>query len=91
VMHFLFCLLRINGLYMFRALLAHPQEVLYKRHLVYCVRVLSVGCNRVELAQSTDKTRTQYTVTVYPGSYPDHDSSKREISKSAGLRVYCER
>jgi hypothetical protein len=29
---------------MFRALLAHPQEVLRKRHLVYCVRVMSVGC-----------------------------------------------
>jgi hypothetical protein len=39
VMHFLFNLLRINGLYMFRALLAHPQEALHKRHLVYCLRV----------------------------------------------------
>jgi hypothetical protein len=29
---------------MFRALLAHPQEVLQKRHFVYCVRVMSVGC-----------------------------------------------
>jgi hypothetical protein len=29
---------------MFRALLAHPQEALYKRHLVYCVRVMSVVC-----------------------------------------------
>jgi hypothetical protein len=29
---------------MFRALLAHPQEALNKRHLVYCVRVMSVGC-----------------------------------------------
>jgi hypothetical protein len=47
VMHFLFNLLRIKGLYMFRALLAHPQEVLYKRHLVYCVRVMSVGCTRI--------------------------------------------
>jgi hypothetical protein len=28
---------------MFRALLAHPQEALHKRHLVYCVRVMSVG------------------------------------------------
>jgi hypothetical protein len=28
---------------MFRALLAHPQEALHKRHLVYCVRVVSVG------------------------------------------------
>jgi hypothetical protein len=29
---------------MFGALLAHPQEVLHKQHLVYCVRVMSVGC-----------------------------------------------
>jgi hypothetical protein len=28
---------------MFRDLLAHPQESLHKRHLVYCVRVMSVG------------------------------------------------
>jgi hypothetical protein len=28
---------------MFRALVAHPQEGLHKRHLVYCVRVMSVG------------------------------------------------
>jgi hypothetical protein len=44
VMHFLFNLLRIKGLCMFRALLSHPQEALPKRHLVYCVRVMSVGC-----------------------------------------------
>jgi hypothetical protein len=44
VMLISFNLLRINGLYMFRALLAHPQEVLHKLHLVYCVRVMSVGC-----------------------------------------------
>jgi hypothetical protein len=44
VMHFLFNLLRIKGLYMFRALLAHLQEALHKLHLVYCVRVMSVGC-----------------------------------------------
>jgi hypothetical protein len=47
VMHFLFNLLRIMGLYMFWALLTHPQEALHKRHLVYCVRVMSVGCTRV--------------------------------------------
>jgi hypothetical protein len=34
VMQFLFNLLRIKGLYMFRALLAHPQEALHKRHLI---------------------------------------------------------
>jgi hypothetical protein len=43
-MHFSFNLLRIKGLYMFRALLAHLQEALHKRRLVYCVRVMSVGC-----------------------------------------------
>jgi hypothetical protein len=47
VMHFLSNLLRIMGLYMFRALLVHPQEVLHKRHLVCCVRVMSVGCTRI--------------------------------------------
>jgi hypothetical protein len=38
VMHFLFILLRIKGLYIFRALLAYPQEALHKRHLcIACV------------------------------------------------------
>jgi hypothetical protein len=41
-MHFLFDS-RIKSLYMFRALLAHPQEAIHKQHLVYCVRVMSVG------------------------------------------------
>jgi hypothetical protein len=36
---FLFGLLRIKGLYMFRALLAHLQEAQHKRHLVYGVHV----------------------------------------------------
>jgi hypothetical protein len=35
VMHCLFSLLRIMGLYMFQALLAHPQVVLNKQHLVH--------------------------------------------------------
>jgi hypothetical protein len=48
VMHFLFNLLRIRGLYIFRALLAHPQEAFHKRHMVYCMRVMSVGCTRIE-------------------------------------------
>jgi hypothetical protein len=59
MMHFSFSLLRIKGLHMFRALLAHPQEALHKRHLVYCVLVMSVGCTRIEaeasiLVQPTD-------------------------------------
>jgi hypothetical protein len=48
-MHFVFSLLRIKDLYMFRALLAHPEEALHERHLVYCVRVMSVGCTRTEV------------------------------------------
>jgi hypothetical protein len=37
VMHFLFNLLRIKDLYMFRTSLAQPKEVAHKRHLVYYV------------------------------------------------------
>jgi phage baseplate assembly protein gpV len=39
---------------MFRSLLAHPQQAPHKRHLVYCVRVMSSWCNQLT-------TRTQYT------------------------------
>jgi hypothetical protein len=34
---------------MFRALLAHTQEELHKRYLVYSVRVRSVGYTRIEV------------------------------------------
>jgi hypothetical protein len=34
---------------MFRALLAHSQQALHNRHLVYCVRVMLVGCTLVHL------------------------------------------
>jgi hypothetical protein len=40
VKHFVFSLLRIKVLYMFRALLAH-QEVLHKWHLLYSVCYVS--------------------------------------------------
>jgi hypothetical protein len=49
-MQYLFSLLRIKGLYMFRALLAYLQEALHKRHLIYCVHVMSVGCTRIGAA-----------------------------------------
>jgi hypothetical protein len=54
VMHLLFSVLRIKGLYTFQALHSHPQEVLHKRHLVYCVSVMSVGSTI--LVQPTDIT-----------------------------------
>jgi hypothetical protein len=41
--------IRVNGLYMFRELLANPHEALHNRHLVYCVGVMAVGCTRVEV------------------------------------------
>jgi hypothetical protein len=41
---FVFDLLWINGLYMFRALLTHLQEALHKQQLVFCVRIMSVFC-----------------------------------------------
>jgi hypothetical protein len=41
-MHFSFNLLRFKSLYMFRALLAHRQKVLHKRHLVYCMRIMTL-------------------------------------------------
>jgi hypothetical protein len=48
IVHFLFNLLRIKGLCMFRALLTYPQEARHKQHL-YCVRVMSVGCTMIDV------------------------------------------
>jgi hypothetical protein len=66
VMHFPFNLLRIKSLYMFRALLAHPREALHIRHLVYCVRIMSVGCGTV--AVSLQACRSQ--LTLYARNVP---------------------
>jgi hypothetical protein len=54
VMHFLFNFLRSKGLYMFRALVAHPQEAMHEQHLVY-------WSSTPILVQPTEITRTQYT------------------------------
>jgi hypothetical protein len=50
-MQFVFSLIRIKGLYVFRALLAHPKEGQRKRQFVYYVRVMSVSCTRVKVEQ----------------------------------------
>jgi hypothetical protein len=61
VMHFSFNLLRIKSLYMFRTLLAHPQVMLNKRHLVHCVSQLNVArMQTANVPQPTGITRTQY-------------------------------
>jgi hypothetical protein len=62
VMHFSFNLLRIKGLYMFRALLAHPQEALHKRHLVYCVRIMPVG--RATIAVQSWRSQLTYARNI---------------------------
>jgi hypothetical protein len=49
---------------MFRALLAHLQKALHKRHLVYCVRGMSVGCIRigVELRSTPELEYTAWAI-----------------------------
>jgi hypothetical protein len=65
-MHFLFNLLRTENLYMFRALLAHPQEELHSgTWYIACVlcqlAIPGLEWNTPVLVQPTDITRTQYT------------------------------
>jgi hypothetical protein len=55
VTHFSINLFRIKGLYIVREVLVHPQEELHKRHLVYCVRIMSVGCGTIAQNRSTAK------------------------------------
>jgi hypothetical protein len=64
-MHFSFNLLRIKGLYMFRALVAHPQEALHKRHLVYWLRI-----NISWLWHSCSETATVPQPTLYARNIP---------------------
>jgi hypothetical protein len=65
-MHFLFSLLSIEGLYMFRALLSHPQEGLHKRHFAYCVRVMSAGCTRIGVEVGVANWHNKHAVYQVP-------------------------
>jgi hypothetical protein len=53
---------------MFRALLAHPQEALHKWHLVYCVRIMSVGCG-LQFLVAMQTCRSQ--LTLYARNIPN--------------------
>jgi hypothetical protein len=64
VRHFLVSLLIIKGLNMFRALFAHPKEALNERHLVYCVRVMSVGCYQDWSGTGVEDTHAIYEVPL---------------------------
>jgi hypothetical protein len=50
---------------MFRALLAHPQKAILKRHLVYCVRVMSAGCTTTGVVLCTDVQRYTVNRTIF--------------------------
>jgi hypothetical protein len=50
---------------MFRALLAHPQEAIHERRLVYCVRVMSFGC-----ATFTAKLQSWHSQLTYGRNIP---------------------
>jgi hypothetical protein len=73
-MRFLFSLFRVMGLYMFRALLAHPQETLHKLHLVYCVRVMSPEDKQVMLETCKGKGKA---VPLQALTGPEGSSSLR--------------
>jgi hypothetical protein len=65
VVHFSINLVKIKSLYVFRELLAHPQEAPHKRHLVYFVRVMSVGCTRIEVSQGLQRIKRNAYVCMY--------------------------
>jgi hypothetical protein len=52
---------------MFRALLVHLQEVLHKRHLVSCGRVMSVGSTRIGV---------ELLLYFNPGAAPPEDEQE---------------
>jgi hypothetical protein len=49
---------------MFRALLAHPQESLHKRHLLYYLCVMSVDCTKVKVKPALHKRHLVYCERV---------------------------
>jgi hypothetical protein len=85
---------------MFRALLAHPQDALHKRHLVYCVRVMSVGCTRIE-AEVYELVCTPILPILYVSVSPQHNhihtcyfvsTSSLTVSDilNTGLKIFAE-
>jgi hypothetical protein len=49
---------------MFPALVAHLQEALNERNLLYCVRVMSVGCTRNGVGRSSRSSNSPYILVV---------------------------
>jgi hypothetical protein len=89
VIYFTFNLLRIKGLYMFLPLLGHSQEVLHKRHLIYCVRIMSVGCATIAARLGTisalgRRQRTQDTRTTAEFVHVPREDGLKENPKHVG-------
>jgi hypothetical protein len=76
---FLFNLVRIKGLYMFRILLAHPQDVLHKQHLVCCVRIMSVGCTRIGVISCSPRESNS---DISSAQYPEPTTAKTSYTTS---------
>jgi hypothetical protein len=65
VMHFLFSLLTIMSIYMFRELFTHPQEAIHKRRLLYCLHVMSVVCTRTRVDPNPGAANRRNTHALY--------------------------
>jgi hypothetical protein len=71
---------------MFRALLAHLQEVLNKQHLVYCVRILADGCGMLAVKLQSCHSQLTYArnipnvVCIAP---PEDEQVMRETRKGS--------
>jgi hypothetical protein len=72
---------------MFRALLAHPQEALYKQHLVYCVRVMSVGCYQ-DWSGSGVATLARHRAETWASAYQSGRGKNTLYIKTLGRRLY---
>jgi hypothetical protein len=71
---------------MFRALLAHPQEALHKRHLVYCVRVISVGY--AILVQPTEKHARNIPSALFAAP-PEAEKVMLETCRGSYCLINC--
>jgi hypothetical protein len=90
-MRFSLSFLRIKGLDMFRASLAHPQKVLPKRHLVYCVRIMSVGCGTVVVSlQQCHSQMTLYASIISNSvcaAYPEDEQVMLETCRGLWFTI----
>jgi hypothetical protein len=63
-MNFSLHLLIIKSLYTVGALLAHSQEALHKRHLVYCMHIMPVGCAMITVSLKSWDNQLTYACSI---------------------------